>query len=431
MTLQSPLKTAFHGLRRLFRSLARPVRRTRRQGGFVIEAYRGYGHGDRVLLMGRVLKQPAAGLGGRAGGLAGDLMNIGRRFVRYGIANASVMARAGGREHRVEADRDGYFTVDMRVPPGAFGDGIWQSIDLELLEPPSTGVHARAQVLIPPKTCRFVVISDIDDTVMYTGVANKLKMLWRLFVKTAESRLAFPGVGAFYRALHDGASGSEQNPMLYVSRAPWGIYEVLEDFFNLHKIPIGPVLFLREWGVTLQHPLPKKSKGHKRALIDDMLAIYDDLPFVLIGDSGQRDPEIYSAVVREHASRVLAVYIRNVSRDPERAHAIETLAKQVAAAGSALVLAGDSHAMAIHAVERGLIAPSVLQAVHQEQRDAGETPDRGTPRPVRAPTPAAAGRDAKASVEAGRGERSGGASAERPASIVVEPGERSPEDARS
>ena len=118
-----------------------------------------------------------------------------------------------------------------------------------------------------------------------------------------------------YRALHAGASGDQQNPMLYVSRAPWGIYEVLEEFFDRHGIPVGPILFLREWGVSWTSPLPRKAEDHKRELIHNMLALYSELPFVLIGDSGQHDPEIYRQIVEEHPGRVLAVYIRNVSRD--------------------------------------------------------------------------------------------------------------------
>jgi phosphatidate phosphatase APP1 len=292
--------------------------------------------------------------------------------VRHGIADACVLVRAASGEERVVTDGEGYFEIFMKVPDGADWRGVWRPVDLRLLEPKFDGVHAQTFVFFPPRSYRFVVISDIDDTVMYTGVANKIKMPWRLSASTAESRLAFPGVGAFYRALHEGVSGTEQNPMLYVSRAPWGIYEVLEDFFNLHKIPIGAVLFLREWGVTLQHPLAKQSKGHKNALIEDMLAVYDDLPFVLIGDIGQRDPEIYSRVVQEHRSRVPAVYIRNVSRDAERIQAIETLATQVAEAGSSLVLAADSQVMASHAADRGLISRDTLQAVREEREQAGE-----------------------------------------------------------
>ena len=173
-------------------------------------------------------------------------------------------------------------------------------------------MRASGQVFIPPAQCRCVVISDIDDTVMRTGVANKLKMLWRLFVADAASRVAFPGAAALYRALHAGAAGNEANPMLYVSRAPWGIYEMLTEFFHRHAIPEGPVMFLREWGLSWRHPLPRRAEDHKRDLIDHMLRLYADLPFVLIGDSGQHDPEVYAEIVAEHPGRVVAVYIRNV-----------------------------------------------------------------------------------------------------------------------
>ena len=75
-------------------------------------------------------------------------------------------------------------------------------------------VAARAQVFIPPRRARVAVISDIDDTVMHTGVANKLVMLWRLFVEDAESRVAFPGVATLYRALHAGGTGADYVPRM-------------------------------------------------------------------------------------------------------------------------------------------------------------------------------------------------------------------------
>jgi phosphatidate phosphatase APP1 len=238
-------------------------------------------------------------------------------------------------------------------------------MDLTLMQPQA--VQAQAQIFIPPASCQYVVISDIDDTVMHTGVANRLRMLWRLFVEDADRRVAFPGVGALYRALHAGASGNQQNPMLYVSRAPWGIYEVLEEFFDRHGIPVGPILFLREWGVSWRSPLPRRAEDHKRELIHNMLALYSDLPFVLIGDSGQHDPEIYRQIVEEHPGRVLAVYIRNVSRDLTRISEIEDLAKVVAGAGSGLVLAADSVAIAEHAVHLGLVSPETVSEVRNER----------------------------------------------------------------
>ena len=210
----------------------------------------------------------------------------------------------------------------------------------------------------------MVVVSDIDDTVMHTGVVNKAAMLWRLFVEGASSRTVFPGVSALYRALHAGTSGEDCNAMLYVSRAPWGIYDILEAFFQHHAIPAGPVLFLREWGISWRSPLPRRSVDHKRLLIEAMMDLYADMPFVLIGDSGQHDPEVYRRIVERYKGRVKAVYIRDVAaRGPERAAEVGAMAAALHAAGAHLVLASDSLAIAEDAVRLGLIAEDAVADV--------------------------------------------------------------------
>ena len=156
--------------------------------------------------------------------------------------------------------------------------------------------------------------------------------------------------------------------MLYVSRGPWSIYEMLDRFFNLHRIPVGPILFLREWGMTLQRPLPRRATDHKIDLIREMVERYDELPFVLIGDSGQHDPEIYARVVEEHPGRVMAVYIRNVSGKAERRGEIDDLARVVERAGCPLVLADDSFVMAEHAARIGLLAHDRLGEILAERK---------------------------------------------------------------
>jgi phosphatidate phosphatase APP1 len=366
-------------LRRVLHVLAGPARGDRGRGGIVIYPYRGYGSRDEVFVMGRVFRQPARPSDAAAGSVGRDAVDLGRRILRRGAGGVVLAAQFGGARHRVTTDRDGYFRVHLkgiRLPPpdsdghhsGHHSD--WHHMDLELVdpEPAPDPVVAHAEVFVPPSSARFIVISDIDDTVMYTGVANKIRMMVNLFGRDARSRVAFPGVAAFYRALHAGGAGSERNPMLYVSRGPWSIYEVLDAFFRLHDIPVGPILFLREWGLTIQRPLPRRAKEHKGKLIREMLSLYDDLPFVLIGDSGQHDPELYRDIVREHPGRVLAVYIRNIKAKPARRREIEALAEDVVVAGSALLLAADTLAMAEHAASHGLIAPHALAAVADERR---------------------------------------------------------------
>lgn len=349
------------------RRLSHPVRADAERHGVAIHAYRGYGSRDRLFLMGRVLRQPRlAGL--RRSAHRPTLIDFLRRTLRRGVRGARVVAEYGGARAEAETDADGYFRVQLCAREGLLPGEGWQSVQLRLEAPArAAGATAEAAVYLRPAASRCVVISDIDDTVVETGVASKLRMFWNLFFEDVESRVAYPGVAAFYRQLHAGASGDQDNPMLYVSRGPWAIYEILDLFFQRHRIPVGPILFLRDWGMTLQRPLPPPAREHKLALIRDMLAVYDDLPMVLIGDSGQRDPEIYARVVEEHPARIKAIYIRNVGRDPARDAAIRRLAEDLAAAGADLQLADDTVAMARHAAAEGLVGPEVPDLVRSDR----------------------------------------------------------------
>lgn len=358
---------------RALRLVAKPVRRSQGRAGTVVETYRGYGSRDEVFLIGRVFRQSQRAASAADEGWAAELRDIRRRITRRKVADAVLTARFFGCEKQVVTDRDGYFRVHLRPNLPAPPEASWHLMELDLAGPEP--VRAKGQVFIPSAACRRVVISDIDDTIMRTGVANKAKMLWRLFVEDAENRVAFPGAAALYRALYAGPCGAEGNPMLYVSRAPWGIYDMLSEFFVMHRIPIGPVLFLREWGLSWTSPLPRRAEDHKRELIERMLTLYHDLPFVLIGDSGQHDPEVYAGIVAAHPGRVAAVYIRNVSQGSGRLDEIARLAEAVEADGSSLVLAADSLAMAEHAAERGLIHADAIADVAREWNADGALPE--------------------------------------------------------
>ncbi|MFD2435413.1 phosphatase domain-containing protein [Modicisalibacter luteus] len=127
-------------------------------------------------------------------------------------------------------------------------------------------------------------------------------------------------------------------------------------------------------GLTLQRPLPRRATEHKARLIEQMLGLYNDLPFVLIGDSGQHDPETYARIVHAYPGRIRAIYIRNVNHDASRDDAIARLAKEVAETGCDLVLASDSVHMAEHARAHGLISAAGLEAVKRETQRENQLP---------------------------------------------------------
>ncbi len=356
-------------MRRLLHLLAKPMKRDRGRGGVVVHPYRGYGSQREAFLMGRVFRQSALSRMIPHHGMLRDVADIVRRIERRGMADAEVDIRLGANRLTVTTDRDGYFDVHLPLKSPLPQGLSWHVADLSVSHA-GEQVHCRSGVYVPPPDTDLLVISDIDDTVMYTGVADKLRMLHRLFVQQAERRTAFPGVASLYQALHRGAGGDAKRPILYVSRGPWCIYEMLEAFFQLNRIPVGPILFLREWGISWRRPWPRRAEDHKHDLITRMLTLMKDMPCVLIGDSGQHDPEVYTRIVKEHPGRVRAIYIRRVDRKSDRERAIQRLRDEIADSDCQLVLAADSATIAAHAHQHGLISQADLVAVREASRDA-------------------------------------------------------------
>jgi phosphatidate phosphatase APP1 len=341
----------------------------RSDGRWLIEAYLGYGTSSKLLVLGRVLKDRGAIASAKLDSKWRNLRNTFRRFATGEVAGAHVRVIFRDTEAQGVTDGEGYFSVELDLPPLEV-TGSWHDVQLELHDAPSGEPRAAAavsQVLVPAATARFGVISDIDDTVVTTNVTSTLKMLTTVLLSNAHVRMPFAGIAAFYKALHEGAAGGEGNPIFYVSNGPWNFYGLLIEFFKVNGIPLGP-LFLRDFGPHILFA-PKTSHGtHKLLHIARLLEMYEHLPFILIGDSGERDPEIYAEVVRRYPKRIRAIYIRSIDQRPARLQAITSLAEEVRNTSTQFVLGGDSAAAATHAAGEGLIASSALAAIVNDDR---------------------------------------------------------------
>jgi phosphatidate phosphatase APP1 len=351
-----------------------------RRGPIEIAAYRGYGSRQRVYLHGRVLARPGYSKPTPTDPIWRNVVNIYRRADSDPIPFAKVQLSLGSFTRPVDADDEGFFGDWLELPAGGVdGDG-WVEAKLELLTPrPSAGaksVSTAARVLIPPGSARFGVISDIDDTLIQSRVSSFIQAVRTVMLGNALTRLPFKGVAEFYSALHAGMTGSENNPLFYVSSSPWNIYDVIEDFLTAQGIPHGPLL-LRDWDFGPRALSSHRQHHHKGDAIREILETYPTLPFILIGDSSQQDPEIYHRVVHDFPERIIAVYIRDVERTTARTAAISGLAKEVEAAGSTLLLVQDTFAAATHAAGRGWIAGDKVETVAREAAaDSGQTAEK-------------------------------------------------------
>jgi len=328
--------------RRLDAVLAR-LRRRRRDA--VVQPYLGYGCGRRVRVRARVLRDTAPGPSMPGDGWTSNLRAAWRRFASAEIAGARVAIEvvATGRDGRsaaaevvAHADHEGFLDELVELPAAA-GAG-WATVRYRLLDPaPSSGrpdtFHGRA--LVPADDAPYGVISDVDDTVLVTDATRLVRALRRTLLQNAHERLPFPGVAELYRAFAGAGA-----PLFYVSSSPWNLYVPLSRFLELNGVPAGPLL-LRDWGLELGRHDGRGHAGHKLAEIETIVEACPGLRFVLIGDSGQEDPEIYARLVEARPGRVAGVLIRHVA-GAGRASEVDALARPVRAAGVPFERVDDS-----------------------------------------------------------------------------------------
>jgi hypothetical protein len=151
------------------------------------------------------------------------------------------------------------------------------------------------------------VVCDIDDTVKHTQVRSRRQMLLNTL---AREFAAVPGMAAWLQRLGSDAGGTALH---YVSGSPLQLAPPLLAFMGESGLPDGS-LHLR---VLSLRPASLFDAGatarHKQATIAQLLAEHPRRRFLLVGDSGERDPEVYGELARAHPQRIVAVLIRDVT----------------------------------------------------------------------------------------------------------------------
>jgi phosphatidate phosphatase APP1 len=273
------------------------IERRLRQRGWqpVITVYTGYGAPGWARVMARVVLTRPGQVRKRLEKVRGW-----RSFTTSPVNHARVLIQVGDQIHETYSDRSGY--VDCRVT-GELEPG-WGSVRLSTEG--ARPVDAPIRVVDP--SVKFGVISDIDDTVMVTALPRPLLAAWNTFVLDEHARMAVPGMAVLYERLVAANPGS---PVFYLSTGAWNVAPALNRFLSRHLYPAGPLL-LTDWGPTPDRWF-RSGQEHKRTTLRRLAGEFPDIRWLLIGDDGQHDQEIYSEFAHAHPENVTAVAIRRLS----------------------------------------------------------------------------------------------------------------------
>ncbi|AFL80242.1 hypothetical protein Aeqsu_0734 [Aequorivita sublithincola DSM 14238] len=323
-----------------------------------IITFRSYGTPNHLYVKGRALEDENIDLSKK--GFFNLLWNTYKRFETDLITDENlILTLSDGRKIEITTDNQGYFLIDQSI------DNLLPLIDengclhyeISFAEIFSkrriqSDNKFKGEVFISSKTAKFGVISDVDDTILHTGLTSRFK--WQVvkntIFKRAEKRVPLKGAAEFYEMLKNGKTTNECNPIFYVSHGPWNLYRYLEVFLEKNNFPKGPIL-LRDF----VNPFAKKykpEKPQKQKEIINILKTYPKLPFILIGDSGEHDPDIYIEIAEAHPERILAIYLRNVKHERKMIRVKGLFEKYETVP---VLLVKDSEAAIAHAKSMGFI----------------------------------------------------------------------------
>jgi phosphatidate phosphatase APP1 len=155
------------------------------------------------------------------------------------------------------------------------------------------------------------VISDIDDTIKNSQMLDKKKAVEKTFFEEFE---AIPGMSEAYNTWHEqGAS------FHYVSSTPWQLYPFLWEFLKAAKFPAGSfhlkLIRLIDASVLNFFKSPVETKV---PIIKTLINRFPKRKFILVGDSGEHDPEVYGIIGRQFPGNLLHIYIRDVTPDVDK-----------------------------------------------------------------------------------------------------------------
>lgn len=280
-------------------------------GPTVIQPYRGFVENGIANVRARVMEQPV--FDSEPGGLRIDATLAANllRWIVLDMAGVEVSVTVCGKTVTVNSDADGF--VIAKVPVGDIEPG-WHEVQFSAMDR-GREVTATGRVVLPDPASRVGFITDIDDTILSTGMTEGLKALRRTLLRDAYGRKPIPGTPSLYRGLARGTDTSRpESTFFYVSSGPWNLYSMLAQFLGVRGFPRGP-LFLTDWrpGSPTSDEDGKVESNHKRARIRRILDAYPDMSFVLIGDNGERDPVIYQEFLESDPDRIQAAIIRDVS----------------------------------------------------------------------------------------------------------------------
>lgn len=252
-------------------------------------------------------------------------------FTAKPIRGRRIQIEFGGMQFplRRKSKTNGAFFGIIKLPigmvPAPVGSGcdFAESMQIRLHVDPSPS-QTTPSMREPEATIHLIaprgvsVVSDIDDTIKATDVSSRHSMLTNTFLRPFT---AVEGMADLYRQWQNVGAAFH-----YVSSSPWQLFHPLVELCQLSRFPEGSMhlRYFRIRDEMFRRWRPSRRRG-KAAIIAGLIKRFPQRRFVLVGDSGERDPEIYRFLAKKFPGQVRAILIRQLVNKPLNSRQLDKL----------------------------------------------------------------------------------------------------------
>ena len=266
---------------------------------YTIQAYIGYTDEHITVVRGRVLDDPAV-VATQSDSWWTNLKNSIRRFISSKVTYQEIQLVIGEVTHSTSTDDEGYFVFEIDQ---SLLDGKENLVHLDVSIP----CQSPAQAKLIQINSDYIVVSDIDDTIINTQVSSvlKLKLLFNTIFRNQYQRTAIKGMAEVYQYLQT----TYRANFFYISKSPNNLYTYIVDFLEHNNYPVGSII-LRDFGWHLLNN--KSSFGEKYDELDKLYKRFPSKKFILVGDAAEKDADIYADLAKKHPGQTKGIFIRKV-----------------------------------------------------------------------------------------------------------------------
>ena len=272
-----------------------------------IQIYNSYGNSHEVIIQGRLLHKKEFNKVKKSDNFFQNLYRRAKEFVSDEIKNKIVKLDINHEKFKTKSDFEGYFQFDVTLKK-SLKTG-YHPIKLKIKD--TSYIHDAKATIIDKKM--IGIVCDFDDTIVVSNVTNKLKLAYNTIFKNYKQRKLIKGIKKRLEKILSQNPKTLPTPLFILSGSPQQLFNPIEGFLNYHHFPKHILILKKSHGIN-KDPLTDQYK-YKTQKIEKLLQLYPNMKWVMFGDSGEKDREVYESLIKKYPDKILRFYIRDVNNE--------------------------------------------------------------------------------------------------------------------